>query len=120
MDDALYLKVIQLKDCLEKDPRIIKLNNIEKEMSRCDELMKLSYRKDMACLAFNDALKHFAKNSKELKEAQVTLYEAKLNLDMHPLSKKYNQAYKEVKKLYALINKTLFEPFSKSEEDFSD
>ncbi len=120
MDASLYLKVIQLKETLEKDPRIINLNKIEKEMSQCEELMKLSYRKDMACLAFNDALKHFAKDSVELNKAQKALYDAKLNLDTHPLSKKYNQAYKEVKKLYGLINKTLFEPFVKSEDYFSD
>ncbi len=120
MDALLYSKVLDLKASIEKDERIIALNKIEKEMEECDEVMELSYRKDMACMAFNDALKHFPKDSKEVREAQHALYEAKLNLDSHPLIEKYNKAYKDVKKIYALVNKALFEPFTKERGDLYD
>ena len=40
------------------------------------------------------------------------LYEAKLNLDNHPLVKEYNEAYKEVRLLYEIINKELFNDFN--------
>ena len=120
MDALLYSKVLKLKEAIEKDERIILLNQIEKEMEECDEVMKLSYKKDMACIAFNDALKHFSNDSKEVKDAQHDLYVAKLNLDNHPLIQKYNSLYKEVKKIYSLINKELFGPFIKEQGDLND
>ena len=120
MEASLYLKVLDLKESLENDERIIRLNEIEKEMAESEELMKLSYKKDMACVAFSDALKHFSNNSEEVKKLQKSLYEAKYQLDIHPLTKKYNAAYKEAKALYSLINKALFSPFMKEEGEIRD
>ena len=73
----------------------------------------------MAVLEYEDALKHFGENSKEAATAQKKLYEAKLNLDLNPLVKEYNEAFKEVRKIYDLINKELFGEFA-SKGAFND
>lgn len=106
--DCLFL----LKEAIEKDSRILHLNELDKKINENDEIMKLAYKKDMALLSYEDSLKHFKEDSKEVKDAQKALYEAKLSLDKHPLVIEYNNAYKQVRELYNKINETLFKKFS--------
>ena len=77
-------------------------------MNADKEVMLLAYKKDMASVEFDDALKHFGENSNEAKEALKKLHEAKYNLDSHPVVKEYNNAYKEVRLLYEHVSKELF------------
>lgn len=112
MNDQLLNKLESLKLALEKDERIIGLNLLDEKMNKNEEVMALAYKKDMAALDFEDALKHFGEKAKETQVAQKRLYEAKLSLDTHPLVKEYNEAYKEVKILYNKINDELFKDFS--------
>ena len=111
MDDKLYESLIILKEGIERDSRVIKLNELDNKLSHNEEVMVLSYRKDEANRIYNDAVKYFGEESKEVKDAQKILYEAKLNLDNHPLVKEYNMAYKEVRLLYEQINIELFDDF---------
>ena len=92
MNSSLLEKVNNLKLALDKDSRVILLNELDKKLNASEEVMKLSYKKDMALVKFEDALKHFGENSSEVKEAQKELYEAKKNLDLHPLVIEYNKA----------------------------
>lgn len=117
MEEKLYLSLLELKKNIDSDERIIYLNECENRLNSSEEVMLLSYKKDMACLQFNDALKHFAKDSKEVNDAQAILYEAKTNLDLHPLVVEYKKAYKEAMKLYEKINETLFSPFNINKEN---
>jgi len=112
MDDKLIKALEMLKETMNNDPRIIALNKIEDELNKNEEVMLLSYKKDIECLHLEDALKAFKDDSEEVRQAQRKLYLAKLELDTHPLVKRYNKAYIEVRKMYEKINKTIFNDFS--------
>lgn len=111
MNDSLINSLNKLKTAIENDPRVLKLNELDKKINENEEVMKLAYQKDMALVSYEDSLKHFKEDSATVSEAQKRLYEAKLSLDNHPLVKEYNLAYKEVRLMYEKINKTLFEKF---------
>ena len=112
MTNDVYLKATQLKQLLEKDERIIALNEIEKRMNEDEEVMALAYQKDMAAVNYSDTLNHFSEMSDEAKEALKKLHLAKYNLDNHPLVREYMAKYKEVRELYDEINKILFSEFN--------
>ena len=111
MNDSLMNSLEKLKEAIESDPRVLHLNELDKKLNDNEEVMKLAYKKDMALLSYEDSLKHFKEDSKEVGDAQKRLYEAKLSLDNHPLVKEYNEAYKEVRKIYSQINDELFNRF---------
>ncbi len=108
MNQELSIALSSLKEAIENDERVILLNKLDKELNNDEEVMKLAYQKDMAVLDYEDSIKHFGDNSKETLEAQKKLYQAKLALDSHPLVKRYNEAYKEVRLMYKKINDSLF------------
>lgn len=107
MDD-IYSLSYELKDLLTNDPRIIRLNELEKKMNENEEVMALAYQKDVAATEYSDALNHFAKGSKEVKKAQHNLHIKKEALDNHPLVRDYLKAYSEVRDLYFELNDILF------------
>lgn len=111
MSNELIELLHNLKSELENDPRVLKLADLDKKLNENEEVMKLAYKKDMASVTFDDALKHFGENSKEAKEALKKLHDAKYNLDIHPLVKEYQSAYKEVRLLYEHVSKELFGEF---------
>lgn len=112
MTKSLLEKLEQLKVILKNDERVILLNEIDQKLSNDEEVMKLSYRKDAASVEFEDALRHFTEDSLEVKSTQKKLYQAKLELDNHDLVKRYNKAYREVKKIYSYISKEIFGDFA--------
>ena len=107
MDD-IYSLSYELKDLLTNDPRIIRLNELEKKMNEDEEVMVLAYQKDLAVSSYSDALNHFAKCSEEVKKAQHDLHLKKEALDNHPLVREYLKTYSEVRDLYLNINDILF------------
>ena len=108
MVSNIYLLAGELKDLLDNDERIIRLNKLENELNNNEEVMALSYQKDLAVSAYSDALNHFANNSEEIKKYQHELFLKKEALDNHPLVKEYLKAYSEVRDLYFQINEILF------------
>ena len=112
MVSNIYLLAGELKDLLDNDERIIRLNKLENELNNNEEVMALSYQKDLAVFAYSDALNHFANDSKEIKQYQHELFLKKEALDNHPLVKEYLKAYSEVRDLYFQINEILFNDLS--------
>ena len=112
MVSNIYLLAGELKDLLDNDERIIRLNKLEKELNNNEEVMALSYQKDLAVSSYSDALNHFANDSKEIKQYQHELFLKKEALDNHPLVKEYLKAYSEVRDLYFQINEILFNDLS--------
>ena len=112
MVSNIYLLAGELKDLLDNDERIIRLNKLENELNNNEEVMALSYQKDLAVSAYSDALNHFANDSKEIKQYQHELFLKKEALDNHPLVKEYLKAYSEVRDLYFQINEILFNDVS--------
>ncbi len=70
-----------------------KLEELSTKMENDPEVIKLSLIFQNAQENYNFALKHFKEDSEEVKKAQKSLYEAKKNLDEHPLVKEYNAFY---------------------------
>ena len=114
MIDGTYKIAEELKVALENDPRVIRLNELEKELNNSQEVILLAMKKDQANNDYNDILRHFSKESEEAIKYQRILYEAKKALDEHPLVKEYNATYKEVRELYSQISDILFSSFNAS------
>ena len=112
MVSNIYLLAGELKDLLDNDERIIRLNKLENELNNNEEVMALSYQKDIAVSSYSDALNHFANNSEEMKKYQHDLFLKKEALDDHPLVKEYLKAYSEVRDLYFQVNEILFNDLS--------
>ena len=112
MVSNIYLLAGELKDLLDNDERIIRLNKLENELNDNEEVMALSYQKDLAVSAYSDALNHFANDSEEIKKYQHELFLKKEALDNHPLVKEYLKVYSEVRDLYFQINEILFNDLS--------
>ena len=108
MEEYLYLKAKKLKESLNNDQRIIRLNELEKKMDENEEVMALAYQKDLAVSAYSDALNHFSNDSEEAKKSQHELHLKKEALDNHPLVREYLKAYAQVRDLYFQINDILF------------
>lgn len=117
MNEKLYEELYQLKSIMKNDPNFKALEKLDKELNSNEEVMRLSYQKEMAIVAYEDALNHYGKNSKELQKAQQNLAECKLKLDNHPLVKRYYLALSKVREMDRKINHELFDDFQKKEDN---
>lgn len=108
MSSNIYFLAGELKDLLNSDERIIRLNELEEKLNNSEEVMALTYQKDIAVSAYSDALNHYAKDSEELKKIHHELFLKKEALDNHPIVRDYLKAYSEVRDLYFQINEILF------------
>ena len=66
MVSNIYLLAGELKDLLDNDERIVRLNKLEKQMNENEEVMALSYQKDLAVSSYSDALNHYASEVRDL------------------------------------------------------
>jgi len=114
-DQIIYSLAYKLKDEINSDALVVALNEIEAKLEKNDEVMKLAYKKDMAVLEYNDLLKVFKFDSKEVITSIKYLSEIKNELNTHPLVKEYLDKYKQVKELFNNINKILFSGFELDE-----
>jgi len=108
MSKDIYNLAYELKELLNNDERIKKLNSLEAKMNNDDAVIALAYQKDMACLSYSDALNHYSDNSDEVKKARKELYEKKLALDTNEIVREYLDTYSSVRDLYNEINAILF------------
>lgn len=108
MGENIYCLASELKELLDHDPRVIRLNNAEQILNNNEEVMALSYQKDAAISIYSDALNHYKEGSEELKKCQRDLFLKKEALDNHQVVKEYLKAYSEVRDLYFQINEILF------------
>ena len=109
MAKDIYNLAYELRDLLENDERIKRLNELETKMNNDQEVITLAYQKDVAASNYSNTLNHYAEDSTEVKNAQKELYNKKLALDTHPLVREYLDAYKEVRDLYIEMNALLFD-----------
>ena len=112
MNQKLAEKALELKEKINTCPEVIELERLNKLLNEDEEVMKLSYRKDVCATKYEDAVKYFGLESDEAREAQKGLYQAKLELDTNELVKAYNKQYKKVRKIYDKINEEIFNPFN--------
>ncbi len=117
MNASLYDELYELRYVIRNDKRFLALKELDEKLNENEEVMKLSYQKEMAIVEYEDALNHFGKNSEELKKAQQKLAKCKLELDNHPLVKEYYLALRKVREMDQQINDKLFHDFQVSEEE---
>ena len=108
MVSNIYFLASELKDLLDNDERIVRLNELENKLVNNEEVMALTYQKDIAVSDYSDALNHFDDKSEEMKKFRHALFVKKEALDNHPLVKEYLKAYSEVRDLYYKLNDILF------------
>ena len=111
MNEKIYNLAKELKELIDNDSRIKKLNELEKKINDDHEVMVLAYQKDVAASEYSDILKIYSEDSKEAKEKRMKLVEAKTKLESHPLVKEYNKAYVDVKFMLLEINRILFKDY---------
>ena len=112
MNEKLAEKVAKLKVEIDSSPEVVELERLNKLLNENEEVMRLSYRKDVCVSKYEDSVKLFGENSLEARNAQKDLHQAKLALDKNELVKKYNEQFKKVRKLYDKINEEIFNPFN--------
>lgn len=112
MQSETYLSLMNLKDELKNDSRIINLLKLEKDMEEDDEVILLTYKKDKANDVYNDMLRLFKEDSIEVKTARESLHIAKKNLEEHPKVRSYLKVYQEVRMLLDEVNDILFSDFT--------
>lgn len=110
----------ELLDIIDKIKEEIKNTNeykiflkCEEELNNSDEVKLLSYKKDMMIVEYEDALKHYNKNSKEVLLKEENLSKSIYNLNNHEIVKRYNEALNNLNKLYDKINKEIIDPLIK-------
>lgn len=111
MDDKIYFLTKELKNALDNDERIVRLNELEKVMNDNEEVMALSYRKDVANDRYNDLLKIYKEDDEVVIKARQELIKKKEELESHPAVKEYLKAYSEVRMLLFELNNILFKDF---------
>ena len=112
MMEDIYSLAASLKDLLDQDERVLRLNELEEKLENNEEVMVLSQQKEAAISAYSDALNYFAKDAKEMQKFQHEMYLKKEALDNHPLVREYLLAYSKVRDLYMEINEILFSNLS--------
>ena len=114
MEEKIILLSEKLKEAIGNDPRYIALNEAEKKMNEDKEVQSLAIAKEKALNEYNDILRHFDRESDTAKKYQKALYEAKKQLEEHPLVKDYLAKYQQVRILYEQINSILFSDLNSS------
>ena len=108
MNEELLNQISILKENIVNSYEYRNLLKAEKEMEQSNEVMILSYKKDMAIVDYEDALKHYSRNSIEVLKAEKILSEAAYNLNQHPLVKSYKENLDKLNQLYEEIDKIIF------------
>lgn len=108
MDEKLVEKLSLLKTEIINSKEYQEFIEIEKKLTSNEEVMVLSYKKDMALVEYVDGLKHYSKNSQELININKNLAEATYNLNNHPLVKEYKKKLDDLNKLYLEVENIIY------------
>ena len=113
MEKELEESLLILANALKSDPRVVKLDQLEKRLMVDPAVLELSKHKDAAEQAYSLVLSYANEKSPEALAAQKQLYLAKKVLDENPLVREYNAAYIVVRDLYMALDDILYAPFRK-------
>jgi hypothetical protein len=113
MEKELEESLLILANALKSDPRVVKLDQLEKRLMVDPAVLELSKHKDAAEQAYSLVLSYANEKSPEALAAQKQLYLAKKALDENPLVREYNAAYIVVRDLYMALDDILYAPFRK-------
>ncbi len=113
MDSKIYNLAKSLNEEINNDPRVIKLNELEKALNDSYDVYVLSNKKDEALEEYSRLKDICDEDSEELKASLLKLKEAKEKLNIFPLVKEYLAQYYLVRDLYLEVDNILFSEFRK-------
>ena len=113
MDEKIYSLAKELNELLNKDERVLRLNQLEKELDDSYEVYNLSLAKDRAIEEYSRIKELYGEDSQESKSTILLAKQAKEDLNSHPLVKEYLTVYSEVRNLYLSIDQILFSDLRK-------
>ena len=113
MDEKIYHLASELNKELNNDPRVIKLNELEKELNDSFEVYTLSNKKDEAFEEYNRLKEIYSDDNELTKAALLKAKDAKEKLNNFPLVKEYLAKYSLVRDLYLEIDNILFSDIRK-------
>ncbi len=113
MDSKIYNLAKSLNEEINNDPRVIKLNELEKALNDSYDVYVLSNKKDEALEEYSRLKDIYDEDSEELKASLLKLKEAKEKLNNFPLVKEYLAQYSIVRDLYLEVDNILFSEFRK-------
>jgi cell fate (sporulation/competence/biofilm development) regulator YmcA (YheA/YmcA/DUF963 family) len=118
MGKELLESLVSLKEALSSDPRVKRLDELEKSVSVDPIVKELSKRMNALEKSYEDVLAYKKASDLEAIQAQKALYEAKTKLDSYPLVEEYDSAYVLVRDLYMAVDDALFSAFRKRSLDW--
>ena len=113
MDEKIYSLAKSLNEELNNDPRVVKLNELEKALNDSYEAYTLSNKKDEALEEYTRLKDIYPEDSEELRAALLKVKDAKEKLNNFPLVKEYLAQYALVRDLYLEVDNILFSNFRK-------
>lgn len=113
MDSKIYNLAKSLNEEINNDPRVIKLNELEKALNDSYDVYVLSNKKDEALEEYSRLKDIYDEDNEELKASLLKLKEAKEKLNNFPLVKEYLAQYSLVRDLYLEVDNILFSEFRK-------
>lgn len=113
MDEKIYQLANSLNEEISKDPRIIKLNELEKALNDSYDVYVLSNKKDEALEEYSRLKDAYSEDDERVRQALLKAKNAKEKLNNFPLVKEYLAQYAIVRDLYLEIDNILFSDFKK-------
>src|SRR5574344_2300146 len=108
MNEKLLEDLNCLKESIKESDEYKDVLNKNSLLENSDEVKLLSYKKDMAIVEYEDALKHYNKNSQEVLNVEKVMAKSIYELNNHKLVKEYNASFAKLNNVYEEINQELF------------
>lgn len=108
MELSLIEKILELKDLIKHSSIYVNLYSKEKNLENSEDAILLSYKKDLAIMDYEDNLKHFGKNSKEIFKSKEYLSSIINDLNNLEVVKEYKSSLDEFNNLMIMVEKVLF------------
>ena len=107
MENVIFSSCLELKKAMESDPRFILLKEKEEKALKDEEVVSLITKKEAILMEYSSILSYKKKDDPEVISIEKKLHQVKLQLDLHPLVKEYNEQYKIVKNIIMEINEQI-------------
>lgn len=114
MKEPIYQEIEQIAKLLLDREEVKLLKEVEKKMENDEEVIRLSMIKSTYESEYSSILNYSSPSSSEAKAALKKLYEAKLNLDNHPLVKQYYDLFRKVNEPLHYLEFNLLHKFTTS------
>lgn len=117
MDDKVYFLAKEINEELNKNPDVLLLNKLDKELNDSYEVYTLSNKKDEALEKYVSLKDLYGDDDERVKASRMELSKAKEELNNHPLVKEYLKVYSRVRDIYLEINNILLDDYRRGNKE---